>query len=94
MYDLLKVQNIAHDIDRYGQLAPEVLVERDPEVIITTFPTRVQELMEDPAFQEVSAVKNGRVYVVQPDGLVSVFGTRFIEGIEFLARVIHPDRFE
>ncbi len=94
VYGLLKAQNIAHDIEGYGQLTPEVLVERDPEVIIVTFPSRVQEIMEDPAFQDVSAVKNGRVYVVEPDGLVSVFGTRFIEGIEFLARVIHPDRFE
>ena len=94
VYDLLKAQNIAHDIEGYGQLSPEVLVERDPEVIIVTFPSRVQEFMEDPAFQEVSAIKNGRVYAVEPDGLVSVFGTRFIEGIEFLARVIHPDRFE
>ena len=94
VYDLLKTQNIAHDIAGYGQLAPEILAERDPEVIITTFPTRVQEFMEDPAFREVSAVKNGRVYVVEPEGLVSVFGARFIEGIEFLARVIHPDEFE
>ncbi len=94
VYDLLKVQNIAHDIDGYGQLTPEILVERDPEVIVTTFPTRIQEFMEDPAFQDVSAVRNGRVYVVEPDGLVSVFGTRFIDGIEVLAKLIYPDRFE
>ena len=93
VYELLKVENIAHDISGYGQLTPEAIVERDPEVIISTFATRVQEFLDDPAFQDVSAVKNGRVYVIQPDGIVSVFGTRFIEGIEALARLIYPDQF-
>ncbi len=93
VYELLKVENIAHDISGYGQLTPEAIVERDPEVIISTFATRVQEFLDDPAFQDVSAVKNGRVYVIQPDGIVSVFGTRFIEGIEALARLIYLDQF-
>ena len=94
VYSLLKGENIAHDISGYGQLSPEVIVERDPEAIITTFTDRVQEFLNDPAFQDVSAVKNGRVYVIQPDGLVSVFGTRFVEGIELLAKLLHPDAFE
>ena len=94
VYTLLKTENIAHDISGFEQLSPEVIVERDPEVIITTFPDSIQEFMDAPAFQGVSAVKNGRVYVVEPPGLVSVAGTRFVEGIELLARLIHPDHFE
>ena len=94
VYILLKAQNIAHDISGYGQLSPEVIVERDPEVIITTFAGMPQEYMDNPAFQGVSAVKNGRVYLIRPDGIVSVFGTRFVVGIENLAKLIHPDLFE
>ena len=94
VYSLLKAENIAHDISGYGQLSPEVIVERDPEVIITTFAGMSQEYMDNPAFQGVSAVKNGRVYLIQPDGIVSVFGTRFVEGIENLAKLIYPDLFE
>ncbi len=93
VYTLLKAKNIAHDISGYKQLSPEVVVERDPEVIITTFPPRVPEFMDDPAFKGVTAIKEDRVEVVQPDGLVSVFGTRFVEGIELLAHLLHPDLF-
>ena len=94
VYALLKAENIAHDLSGYGQLSPEVIVERDPEVIITTSPERPQEFIDDPAFQGVSAIRNGRVYLIEPQGLVSVASTRFVEGIELLARLIHPDLFE
>ena len=91
VYTLLKAQNIAHDVpdNLYGQLSPEVIVERDPEVIITTFPDRPQEFLDDPAFQQVSAVREGRVYSVDAD-LISVAGPRFVQAIEDLARLIHP----
>lgn len=94
VYTLLKAENIAHDLSGYGQLSPEVIVERDPEVIITTAADRPQDFIDDPAFRGVSAVKNGRVYVIEPQGLVSVAGTRFVGGIELLAKLIHPDLFE
>ena len=35
VYALLKAENIAHDITGYAQLSPQVLLDRDPEVIIT-----------------------------------------------------------
>ena len=92
VYTLLKTQNIAHDIPLYGQLTPEQIVERDPQVIITTFPTRSQEIKDDPAFQNVSAVRDDRVYAVDAD-LISVAGPRFVDAIEELARLIHPDLF-
>ena len=94
VYTLLKAENIASDISGFGQLSREVIVERDPEVIITTSPERPQQFIDDPAFQNLSAVKNDRVYVIEPEGLVSVAGTRFVEGIELLAKLIHPDLFE
>ena len=91
LLDLLKAENVAHDISGWNQISPEVVVERDPEVIITG---TAQEFLDNPAFQDVSAVKNRRLYSVEPPGALSVFGTRFIEGIESLAKLIHPDQFE
>ena len=93
VYTLLKAQNIAHDISLYGQLSPEIIVARDPQVIITTFPDRPQDFKDNPAFKNVSAVKEGRVYSVDAD-LISVAGPRFVEAIEELARLIHPDTFQ
>ena len=95
VYTLLKAENIAFDVpdNLYGQLSPEVIVERDPEVIITTTPERPQEILDDPALQNVTAVKEGRVYAVDGD-LVTVAGPRFVEAIEEVAKLLHPDLFE
>ena len=93
VYTLLKAQNIAEG--GYGQLSPEVIVDRDPEVIITTFPELLPDIIEHPALQNVSAVKDGRVYAVDRDKIsISVAGPRFVEAMEVLARLIHPDLFE
>ena len=92
VYALLKAENIAHDIPKWGQLSPEVVVERDPEVIISTYPDRPQEFLEDPAFQGVAAVMDGRVYAIDTD-LINAAGPRFPEAIEALARLIHPDLY-
>lgn len=95
IYAMLKAANIAHDVadGLYGQLSPEIIVARDPEIIITTFPDRPRELKENPAFKNVSAVVQDRVYAVDAD-LISVAGPRFVEAIEELARLIHPDIFQ
>ncbi len=93
VYTMLKAENIAHDVSLFGQLTPEAIVERDPQVIITTFPERPQEFLDDPAFKNISAVKDGRVYAIDGD-LVSVAGPRFVEAIEELARLLHPDIFQ
>ena len=94
VYTMLKAENIAHDVPDglYGQLSPEVIVERDPEVIIATFPDRPKAIMDNPAFRDVSAVKEGRVYAVDAD-LISVAGPRFVDAMEDLARLIHPELF-
>ena len=93
VYSLLKAQNIAEG--GYGQLSPEVIVDRDPEVIITTFPEGLQAIKDNPVLQGVSAVREGRVYAVDAEATsISVAGPRFVEVIEQLARLIHPDLFQ
>ena len=93
VYIMLKAENIAHDVSFFGQLTPEAIVERDPQVIVTTFPERPREFLDDPAFKDVSAVKEGRVYAIDGD-LVSIAGPRFVEAIEELAPLLHPDVFQ
>ena len=91
VYALLKAENIAHDITGYAQLSPEVVVDRDPEIIITS-ESYLEGLTGNPAFQGVSAVVNGRVLVLQPD-LLSIAGPRYVDGIEVLAKLLYPDLF-
>ena len=89
VFDLLKLKNIAHDISGYAQLSPEVIVERDPEIIIASFGDNISDT---PAFENLAAVKDGRILVPQSDAL-TIAGPRFIEGVEELAAWVYPDLF-
>lgn len=72
----------------YLMLSEEVLFQLDPEVIICTFPMSEQVLAKE-SWQELSAVKSGRVYDVDGD-LVTRPGPRYVQGLEELYRVFYP----
>ena len=84
--DLLKLDNIAFDVDGFEQLSPEVLVERNPDVIVTFEPGFFSD---NPAFSDIEAVKSDR-FVGSPDEL-NIAGPRFPKGIEKLAEEIYPE---
>ena len=44
-------------------------------------------------WQEMSAFRNGRVYIVDSGALFSRSGPRLVDGLEIIARIIHPDLF-
>ena len=92
IYTLLKATNIAQDISGWTQISPEVIVERDPEVVIAGTQEALEEFKGNPALQSVSAVKNNRTLIPKPD-LLDVAGPRLIEGIEDLARLLYPELF-
>ena len=90
VFRLLKLRNIAHDISGYAQLSPEVIVEGNPDIIIASYGDTISD---KPAFANVHAVKNNRIFVPRSDAL-SVAGPRYIDGIEELARWVYPDLFQ
>jgi iron complex transport system substrate-binding protein len=78
------------------QLSAEEIVAQDPEVIIlgdAAWGVSPESVAERPGWEVISAVQNGRVYPID-DNLVSRPGPRVVEGIEELARLIHPELFE
>ena len=90
VFDLLKFRNIAHDVTGYAQISPEVIVERDPAVIISAYP---DSIIGNEAFHGVKAVRDGKVYQLSTDAL-SIAGPRFVAGIEELAGLVYPDLFD
>lgn len=44
-------------------------------------------------WQEMSAFRNDRVYIVDSGALFSRSGPRLVDGLEIMARIIHPDLF-
>ncbi len=89
VFALLKLDNIASDVTGYAQLSPEVIVEKDPDLVIASFSDAITS---NPAFGGIAAVENGRVLVLSADAL-NIAGPRFVEGIEEIARWVYPDLF-
>ncbi len=94
LYLVLNGTSIAHDPEQpYPQLTLDAIVEADPEVIILAHSDSSPESVKArPGWQDISAVKNDRVYSVDPD-IVNRPGPRLVDGLETLARLLHPDLF-
>jgi len=96
LYTVLKVQNIAAGaVEAYPQLSQEAIIEQDPEVIILGDAAGGESpdtVKARPGWGGISAVKNGRIYVIDPD-IVSRPGPRLVDALETLARLLYPERF-
>ncbi len=82
----------------WPQISLEQILKADPEIIILGHevamnnPQTPEMVMHRPGWDRVTAVRRGSIHIV--DGrLVSRPGPRIVEGLEALARVMHPDRF-
>jgi len=78
----------------FYQFAPEQLVAADPDVILLPGSTykSAEEFTSDPRFAGLTAVKNGRVLVID-DVIVTRPGPRIADGLKILAAAIHPGAF-
>jgi iron complex transport system substrate-binding protein len=86
--------NIFSDIDKaYPFVNSEQLVRRNPQIILVpNRPEAVHNLLQRDGWQLVDAVKQRRVIPVDEDR-VSRSGPRIVEGLEIIAKSIHPERF-
>ena len=91
IYALLKADLVTKEVSGYVQVSPEEVVVKDPEVIVAP-EDAAQEITDNPAFGDVSAVKDGRIVNPQT-GSLSVAGPRLIDAIEELAKFLYPNRF-
>jgi iron complex transport system substrate-binding protein len=90
VFNLLKLKNISHDVANYGQLSPEVIIDRKPQILISSNP---DSIYQNPAFQELLPVKNNSIFKSNDDYL-SISGPRFILGVEELALEFYPGIFK
>jgi iron complex transport system substrate-binding protein len=86
----------AHARGRHPRLSLEEVIVRDPEVILVSGMLSQDPLKEQKQWwdrwQEVSAVRRGRVYVIDAD-LILRPSPRIVDGLEEMARMIHPEAF-
>jgi len=96
LHDIIQMaggDNVAarHGITGWNVIDVESVVAMNPEVIITSYaPEFVQEILNNPALQEVPAVKAGRVYFLSN---IDAPDHRIFDVIEELARLLHPEAF-
>jgi iron complex transport system substrate-binding protein len=75
------------------EAAPEVVVLMPCGFDVARTLREVQALPELPGWNDLPAVKNGRVWAVDANSYFSRPGPRLIEGVEILARILHPQAF-
>ncbi|MDO8578914.1 MAG: cobalamin-binding protein [Dehalococcoidales bacterium] len=82
----------------YGQMSIEQIIAADPDIIIlpgqhgTAF-TAPEVLKAHPAWQKTSAVKNNRIFIANAD-LIDRSGPRIVQGLEEIAKTIHPELYK
>ena len=99
--DLIRLaggENIAEkEKEVYPRLGMEEILKRSPEVIVISSMKPNGDYQK--IFQEwnrwktIPAVKNGRVHIMDSD-LIDRPSPRIIDGLEELARILHPERFK
>ena len=97
LLELAGGDNVAKDAgNAYPRLSMEVVLQKDPEIIL--FPTMEgkntpeTDLAQWKRWTTMSAVKHERLHLV-PWGLISRPGPRLVQGLESLAKAIHPELF-
>lgn len=97
MLTIIGAKNAAGDQEGWPQMTEEAVVKLNPDVIVTTYgyyvDKAVDQVLARKGWENVSAVKNKRVYDVHSD-LVSRPGPRLVEGVEELAKAIYPDVYK
>ena len=95
MISLAGGQNIVKVGGEWLQINLEELLAGNPDIIVLSdypYVTPEQVKGRDGAWQELSAIKYGKVYAPDPS-LTSRPGPRNVAGLEELARIIHPELF-
>jgi iron complex transport system substrate-binding protein len=78
------------------QIGLEALLSMDPDIILlgdAMWGVTPESVVQRPGWKALTAIKEGRVLPFE-DNLIVRFGPRQVEGLETLARILHPEAFE
>ncbi len=82
--------------DAYPQVSLEQIVKTNPSMIIlgdSNFGTTADAVKARAGWDSIDAVKNDKIFPFD-DNLVSRPGPRLVDGLEQLAKLLHPDLFK
>ncbi|KTB48590.1 ABC transporter substrate-binding protein [Dehalogenimonas alkenigignens] len=84
--------------DGFPTMGLESIISADPQVVITTGMggaenLTLQYIKNEPRLKDIPARKDGRVYEVNQDW-TNRMGPRVVDGLEAMAKLIHPELFK
>jgi len=88
------VGNVA--FDPYPQLSLEQIVIANPSIIIlgdSMWGVTPESVLERAGWETIAAVQNNQIFPID-DNLISRPGPRLVDGLEALAKILHPGVFE
>jgi len=80
----------------WAQISQEALIAQNPTIILlgdAAYGTTPEQVAQRPGWDAIAAVKAGKVYPFD-DNLLSRPGPRLVDGLEALAKLIHPELFQ
>jgi iron complex transport system substrate-binding protein len=91
-------ENLGHDMDgEWVQVSVEDLITKNPEIILlgdyVWGGVKPEDVAARPGWQAIAAVQNKQVLPFD-DNLVSRPGPRLVDGLEELAKLLHPELFQ
>ncbi len=99
MITLAGGHNIAADAQTpWPEYSLEVLIEKDPQIIICPrilmggITVEEEDFAGRPGWGNITAVREGRIYLVEDD-LISRPGPRCVQGLKELVQILHPDLY-
>lgn len=81
---------------QYPRISAEALLAANPQLIIlgdAPYGQNAETVARRPGWASLEAVQKGRIVGVVDDNLVSRPGPRLVDGLDFIARAIHPELF-
>ena len=89
--------NIGSELtDPYPQISLEQIVVSNPTVILlgdAMWGVTVESVVARPGWETIEAVKSNQIFPID-DNLISRPGPRLVDGLEQLAKLLHPGVFE
>ncbi|WAI02420.1 helical backbone metal receptor [Methanogenium organophilum] len=101
MFEMAGGTNAFPTVQGWEIVSMEEFIVTDPDVIIANsgagmggeqYDILYRYVLDEPRFQGLSAVKEGRVYLVDSD-IIDRGGPRIVEALEIVAHDIHPECF-
>jgi iron complex transport system substrate-binding protein len=90
-------KNIGGELkDAFAQISSEELVNQNPDIIVlgdALYGVTAESVAQRPGWGALNAVKNNQVFKFD-DNLISRPGPRLIDGLELMAKLIHPELFK